>query len=237
MTADPTIRPQLDPREAAAEARSILACPASVTLMVPGRSGVGAEDGLGLQDAQGTPTFLCVPGSGLAAAVGREAVVTVRSGLGPSASKERAAVVTITGRLEVTGNDTCECCAEPRLFVSVVPRTVALCSGPDAAERTHVPLAEYAAAGHALNRGFLQRSSEHANDCHQDQLRRSVSAATGTPVGEVLGVAVSDLRPGRVTLSWVDPQGAHRSVLTFPRTARTPAELGDLLRRELGTGC
>ena len=55
MTADHTPRPLLDPREVAADARSILACPASVTLRVPGRPGVDMEDGLGMQECRGTP--------------------------------------------------------------------------------------------------------------------------------------------------------------------------------------
>ena len=44
---------------------------------------------------------------------------------------------------------------------------------------------------HHLNRGHLQRSVEHANDCHQDELRQAVSTGTGTRAGDLGGVRIA----------------------------------------------
>ena len=48
---------------------------------------------------------------------------------------------------------------------------------------------------HDLNRGYLQRSVEHANNCHQDELRRAVATTAGTPMVEVVGVTLTNLPP------------------------------------------
>ncbi len=85
--------------------------------------------------------------------------------------------------------------------------------------------------------GFLQRSTEHANDSHQEDLRRAISAITDTRLADVVGVTLRDLLSHRVDVEWVDTTGSHRSVLTFPYRARTQAELGELLRQSLHRSC
>ncbi|WP_244929155.1 hypothetical protein [Nocardioides sp. W7] len=246
MTADPTTRPLLDPAELAAEARSILACPGSVSLVVDGHPSVLGDDALGMQDVYGTPTFSCPPDSELAVAAAhhRSALITVESGLGHPGSEERAMTLTLAGRVETRGVEDCACCAETRHVVvlelnfALLTRHAAPAAGderePD--QQLRVPLAHFRSPAHHLNRGYLQHSVEHANSCHQEELRRAVSTTTGTPMGRLLGVALADLSPSGVQVRWIDAEGARHLDVTFPRAARTTAELGEMLRRELHAG-
>lgn len=238
----------------AAAARSILACPDEVQLVVDGVDGVddimaglersdrgavdrGAE--LGLIDVDGHPVFSCPPGSALAdaAAERRGALLTLTSGVGRPGSPERDATLTVAGRLEATGPEQCDCCREMRTSITLQPSYVVLgrpSQGGDAQLR--VPLGAFCSAAHQLNRGFLQRSTDHANRCHQDELRRAVATSSSTRLGDIVGVHLADLRPGSVQVQWVDRTGAHSRDLVFGQTATTAAELGDLLRRELHAG-
>ncbi|MEV7431072.1 hypothetical protein AB0N29_15760 [Nocardioides sp. NPDC092400] len=242
MTVVPSSTTRHDPSRLAAAARSILSCPASVHLVVDGAPDVleGPEaEGTGMQDCGGEPTFSTALGSDLAvvAAAGRRALLTVHSGLGRPGSEDREATLSIAGRLVVRGRETCECCGDPRDVVALEPDLVALGRrGAGAEQQLRVDVASFRAGEHQLNRGYLQRSVEHANSHHQEELRRAVSTTTGTRMGDVVGVALADLRADRVELQWVGPEGADRTVLHFPRAARTTAELGDMLRRELHHG-
>lgn len=242
MTADPTTRALLDPAELAAEARSILACPDEVSLVVDGHPTVLGADALGMQDVHGTPTFSCPPGSELAVAAEqhRSALITLASGLGAPGSPERAVTLTLAGRLETRGVEDCACCEETRPVV-VLELNFALLTRPTAGDdrpdhQHRVPLEHFRSPARHLNRGYLQRSVEHANTCHQEELRRAVSLTTGTPMGRLLGVALADLSPSTVQVRWIDVDGAHLTELTFPRAARTTGELGEMLRRELHAG-
>lgn len=245
----PTTRPGStlsDPHQLAATARSIVSCPAEIDLVVDGVATVLDEDDtggagmLGLHDVHGAPTFTCVPGSELARAgeLGRSTLMTIASGLGPVGSPERTDSLVMAGRLEVAGTEDCACCGETRVVVSLRLDFVLLSRRGEADdEQQHrVPLEHYRSPAHHLNRGFLQRSVEHANDHHQDELRRAVSLSAGTRMADVLGVRLTGLSTRGVEVSWVDPEGAHRTRIDFPRAARTTAELGELLRRELHAG-
>jgi len=99
-----------------------------------------------------------------------------------------------------------------------------------------VPLEHFGSADHRLNRGFLQRSVEHANQCHQDELRRPVAMTTGTRMADVAGVRLSGLLPHRVEITWVDTDGAQSRTVAFARAARSTEELGELLRAGLHAG-
>jgi hypothetical protein len=235
----------LDPVLLAAAARSVLACPAGVNLVVDGVDDVLGDLGdttegglgeLGMQDLGGVPTFSCPVAARLvdAARLGRRALLTVESGLGRPGSAERGTVLTLGGRLERRGREDCECCAEARETVVLVVDVVVL--APAGGEQRRVPVAHFRSEDHLLNGGFLQRSVEHANRCHQDELRRAVSTTTGTRLGEVVGVGLADLSPDGVEVQWVDLDGAHRRRLTFRRPATTTEELGEALRRELHAG-
>lgn len=233
-----------DPAALAAVARAVLACPAGVNLVVDGVDDVlgdlgdpttGGAGELGMQDLAGVPTFSAPTGTRLveAARRGRRALLTLESGLGARASHERDVVLTLGGRLASRGQDSCECCQEVREVVELVVDVVVLTRGHD---QVRVPVGPFGADVHVLNRGYLQRSTEHANLCHQVELRRAVATTTGTRLAEVVGVALADLSPEGVEVRWVDLDGAHARRLAFPHAARTPDELGDLLRSELHAG-
>ena len=232
------------PGSIAGTARSILSCPAGVNLVVDGVDDVLADitgDGtgeLGMQDLAGVPTFSCPLGTRLVRAAGerRRALLTLESGLGRPGSPDRDVVLTVGGRLESRGRETCECCTESRETVELVVDLVVLSGVGHIDDPVRVPLHEFRAGAHRLNRGYLQRSTEHANLCHQDELRRAVSTTTGTRLGDVIGVALVDLDAAGVGVQWVDVEGSHQQVLAFPQVATTTDELGELLRDQLHAG-
>lgn len=244
----PEPAPQLDPQQLghrlAATARSILACPAEIDLLVDGVATILDDEsvgGFGVRDAHGSPTFTCRDGSDLALAAveGRSALLTLASGLGGPTSVDRGDALVLAGRLEVLGQERCECCAEAHTLVGVRLNFALLTRSGDThdLEQQHrVPLEDFGSPVHSLNAGFLQRTAEHANAVHQDELRRAVALSSDTRMGDVVGVRLTALSPRGVTVAWVDTEGAHRTTIDFTRPARTPAELGDLLRRELHAG-
>jgi hypothetical protein len=237
MTADLTTH---DPMTLAAAARSVLSCPSSVHLVVDGVADVASDD-LCMQDLDGTPTFSCLPGADLGRAAGRRAsaLLTLESGLGRPGAPERAATLTLAGTLWTEKREDCDCCGEAREIVTMRLSFALLAHhlGPGRPEQQfRVPLDQFRSPAHRLNRGYLQRSVEHANQCHQEELRRAVATTSGTRLSQVVGVSLADLRPDRVEVQWVDLVGAHTRMLTFPRPATSTKELGDLLRRELHAG-
>ncbi len=244
MSLDPGIDTgRADVQRLAAAARSILACPSDVRLVVDGIDDVTeglADAHLEMQEHGGRPLFSCPADAALAVAAtdGRGALLTLHSGLGRPGSPERDATLTLSGRLEAGGLEECACCAEVRMRV-VLHLDFALLArpghGPEEA-RLRVPLAAFTSPAHELNRGFLQRSTEHANQCHQDELRRAVATRTGTRLGEVVGVQLTDLSAAGVVLQWVDVSGSHQAELRFGHPARTAPELGELLRSQLHPG-
>ena len=247
MTIDASIETgRIDVHRLAAAARSILACPDEVQLVVDGVDDIAAgldDDRLEMQDRSGRPVFACPADSPLAIAATdrRGALLTLRSGLGAPGSEDRDAVLTLSGRLEADGLEECHCCTEIRMRVSLHLDFALLTRGsePEAAPeaaRFRVPLGAFASRAHDLNRGFLQRSIEHANLCHQDELRRAIATRTNTRLGEVLGVHLADLRADGVELQWVDTTGAHHTCLDFGSAATSTHELGELLRDELHSG-
>lgn len=231
-----------DPTLLAAAARSVLACPAGVNLVVDGVDDVLGDLGdlgdLGMRDLGGVPTFSCPPGTRLvqAAAVGRRALLTLESGLGPTSSTDRDAVLTLGGHLELRGREACECCREVRESVVLVVDVVVLTRPQRHGDQVRVPVDHFRSPDLVLNRGYLQRSAEHANLCHQDELRRAVASTTGTRLAEVVGVSLTDLSPSGVEVQWVNTEGSHRRRLAFPRAATSTDELGDLLRSQLHAG-
>ena len=123
MPLDPGIDAQrTDGDRLAAAARSILACPAEVELVVDGIDDLGAEiDDLQMREDAGRPSFSCATDAALAVAATdrRGALVTLRSGLGRPGSPDRDAVLTLSGRLSATGMAPCECCSEVRMQVGL----------------------------------------------------------------------------------------------------------------------
>ena len=238
--------PGLDVHRIAAAARSILSCPQDVQLVVDGiddPAGGLDQSGLEMQDHDGRPVLSCPAGSvlAMAAADHRGAVLTVSSGLGADGSPDREARLCLSGRLQAMGVEQCECCDEIRMRIGIdldfilLDQTSAPADAPEET-RVRVPIPAFISHHHDLNRGFLQRSAEHANQCHQDELRHAVSTLTHTRLGDVLGVQLSSLRADGVELTWVDTSGAHRADLHFPRPASNTHELGDFLRAQLHSG-
>lgn len=237
---------RVDVHRLAAAARSILACPDEVQLVVDGVDDITAgldDERLEMQDHGGRPVFTCPADSmlALAATDRRGALLTLHSGLGPTGSSDRDASLILSGRLEAGGLEECHCCSEVRMRVSLHLDFALLTRGtdPDSApegSRIRVPLGAFASRAHDINRGFLQRSIEHANLCHQDELRRAIATRTNTRLGEVVGVHLADLRADGVELQWVDITGAHSAELDFGTVATSAHELGDLLRNELHAG-
>lgn len=221
--------------EQAATPRSILACPAAVSLVVEGVDDVLGDvtevGGAGMRDVGGVPTFSIPTGARLARAASkrRRALLTIESGLGSRAAAEREVVLTLGGRLETQGSDSCECCPETRDRLTLHLDLVLL-------NRTRVPIDRFRSAEHLLNRGYLQRTVEHANACHHEELRRAVSTATETRLGSIIGASLTDLSPTGVGVRWLDAAGSHAYRLDFPRPAVTPDDLGDLLRSQLHAG-
>ncbi|WP_139978363.1 hypothetical protein [Nocardioides litoris] len=236
-----------DPRLLAAAARSVLACPEGVNLVVDGVDDVlddlgdpaeGGRGELGMQDLGGVPTFSSPAGTRLVAAAteGRRALMTLESGLGRPGTPDREAVLTLGGRLERRGADRCECCTEERETVVLVVDVVVLTRPRAGGDQVRVPVEHFRSSVHDLNRGYLQRATEHANLAHQDELRRAVATTVDLPLSAVVGVALHGLCPTGVEVQWVGLDGAHTRRLVFARPATTTEELGDALRRELHAG-
>jgi hypothetical protein len=233
-----------DPARLAADARSIFACPDTVSLVVEGEARAIDDGGLGLTETDGTPTFVCQPDSPVARAarVQSSALLTVTSGLGAPGGLERTDTLVLAGRLEEAGVEHCACCDDVRQLVTlrlnfVVLTKAALRSGPcGREEQFRIPLQMFCSREHQLNRGHLQRIVQHANDVHHDELRNAVSHATRTRPGDLLAVQLTHLTPSSVEVAWVDLDGAHRGRIDFPRAARDVDELGNLLRRSLHAG-
>ncbi|CAM3396037.1 hypothetical protein NODU109028_15080 [Nocardioides dubius] len=224
-----TATPSYEPAEIAAEARSILSCPAGASLVVQGVEDA-IDDDLGLIDDNGTPVFLTMAGSLLerAALSNSSALLRVSSSL----NADRAIVV--AGQLTTHHRD--------RAGRVVVELRVAMVSLVDRREdggttrHLHVSADEFTRPELRLNRGYLHRSLAHANECHQDELRSAVSMATGTRPHAIAGVHLFDLTTDGVSLSWVDATGAHQRTVAFDRAADTPEELAELLSRHLHAG-
>ncbi|WP_141013592.1 hypothetical protein [Nocardioides sambongensis] len=235
---------RVDADRLAAAARSILACPAEVQLVVDGVDDItaGIDDAdravLTMEDAEGRPVFACPTGSALAMAgmEGRSALLTVASGLGRPGAASRTASLTLSGRLETTGQETCGCCEEVQAVVTLHVNFVLLSRDDAPGSQFRVPLPAFDSPAHTLNRGYLQRSVEHTNSSHQDELRRAVATMSDTRLADVIGVALRDLDPAGVDLEWVDTNGAHRRRIDFPERAASPYELGEMLRDGLHAG-
>lgn len=230
----------VDPVRLAAAARSILSCPASVELVVDGVT-LAADEQTSLREAGGVPTFTCALDATLsfAGAAGHSALIKLTSGLGPRGSAERADTLHLAGRLRTAGREACRCCDEVRDVVTLdLGYALLVRPGSETTpeERLRVPLAEFRSEAHALNRGYLQRTAEHANDCHQDELRRAVASRHQVRLGHIVAVRLAGITPEGLELDWVDPHGGHREQLHFPHPAATPDELAHLLRHQLHPG-
>ena len=135
--------------------------------------------------------------------------------------------LTLAGRLEVRDRQRCDCCAEVRDLVALDLNFVLLARYPVAAApdgrpeaQYRVPLARFCSPTQDLNRGYLQRSVEHANNCHQDELRRACRSTADTPMrGRRRHPHQPHARRRRAAVGRPDRRRTE-SVITFPRRAR-----------------
>ena len=222
----------------AAEARSILSCPAEAAMTVEGVDTPLADGAQLAAHEDGRPTLACRPDDSLVEAALRNATarLTLRSGLVDRRSAPTWLI--LTGRLAARGSFDCDCCGDVREQIDLDPTAVVLLRpGPDGrSERVGVPVATFRSPVHGLNRGYLRRSVEHVNDAHQRELRLAVAALAGLQTQDVAGVALRALQPDGVTVGWITLDGADERILRFNRPARTVTELGELLRHHLHHG-
>jgi len=227
----------------AAVGRSILARPGGVCLEVDGGVRLDA-DRVRLTDVDGAPRFTCPVGSGLAAYAerGLGAVLRLDSRREPDSAEDvRDRTLTLAGRLALRDVESCECCEEVVHVVDLALDFVLLTSWTRVGERRFVlgrperiAVGDFRSPDLALNDGYLRSAAEHANDCHQDELRHAVAGRLGSTPADVVAVRLAELTRRSVALSWVDSAGGHRTRLTFPRPANDPQELAGALRSRLG---
>jgi hypothetical protein len=217
----------------AADARSVLACPASVRIDVAGVVH-GLQD-LAIDVTDGVPVLVAPAASGLSrAARAREhAEITVASGLGRPGDPARQQGLTLAGTLTPRATEACECCGELRAVVAVDLDTVVLTWWNLGLP---VPRDRFLSRHHDLNRGYLQRTVEHANSSHEQELRESVATAARCTPDDLLAVSLDELSTRGFVLVWLDADGAHRRPLTFRRPVTTPVELGEALHDQLHAG-
>lgn len=227
-----TIQQPYDPNALAGQARSVLSCPATAALEVEGLSHLDDIVDLAVRDTAGVPTFACPADStlALAAGCGRSARLTLAAESGSSLSS-----ITLSGtlRLRSAGRAHEHAPCPPTFLVEL---ELAAVSAATAQSSRGVSLEHFRSTDHDLNDGYLRRVVEHTNEGHPAELRHTVTAARGLHPGSVAGATIADLTRDGVEVHWVDVDGAHAHQLWFPRPARTRAELGALLSRELGSG-
>ena len=223
------------PAHAALIARSVLSCPATITLRVGGTEEELRDETYDVTcDVHGTPVFSASDTSALltAAHVGVDGVVEVTSGLGTAGSRERRLTLVLEGQLAVRDSG-CDCCGDPRSLVALEPTEVTLYRDSLAVP---VGLAQFRDRRHVLNQGYLQRTTEHANDAHEGELRSAMSATFGIPLQSLLAASLLRVDTAGVDVSWLDAAGAHTERLDFLRTVSSPQELGAALRAHLHAG-
>ena len=157
------------------------------------------------------------------AASGSRALVTLVSGLGPLGGPDRSLTLTLTGRLDLGPRESCTCCGEERHDVPLHLDFVVVSHA--GGEQRRVPLAAFRSPALKLNRGYLQRALEHANDCHREDLGQVVVRTTGTPAEQLLDARLSDLTDARRRAHLDRPRGRPPGVAVVlpPRRQRRGA--------------
>src|SRR5690606_26017867 len=134
-----------------------------------------------------------------------------------------------SGELELVGQLTRHHCCDRGQVVLTLDVDHVLLHGGDGNQTRPIEPRLYSRPELRLNRGYLERSAQHANHSHQPELRQAVALATGTRPNAIAAVQLEEVTPAGVLLAWVDSRGAHRASIDFDRVARTPEELATLL--------
>ena len=225
----------MTPAEATLLARSVLSCPAAITLRVDHHRGALLDEDYEMTcDLHGAPVFSASDGSSLllAARNGASGVVEVTSGLDDAVGGGRRLELFLQGGLNQRGSG-CRCCGDPRALVSLsLTRVTLFCDD----RPVPVDVERFRDRGHVLNPGYLQRTAEHANNAHELELRTAMTAMFGMPLQSMLAASLVRVDPSGVDVSWLDDAGAHVERLDFLRTVSSPQELGAALRSNLHAG-
>ena len=223
------------PAEAALLARSVLSCPASITLRVGGQQEPVADEAHDMtSDVHGSPVLSASTDSALLAAAQEDAigVVEVASGLDAPTSGGARLDLFLQGRLAQRGSG-CQCCGDPRALVALEVSRVTLFRDD---RPVPVDLARFRDRGLVLNPGYLQRTAEHANEAHERELRAAAASTFGVPLQSLLAASLLRVDTAGVDVSWLDDAGGHTERLDFLRTVSSPQELGAALRSHLHAG-
>lgn len=216
-------------------ARSVLSCPERICLRVGGSTESLEDQRYDVTcDVHGVPVFSAAEDSLLleAARSGSSALLEVTSGLGSSSSPERHLGLVLSGQL-VQRESGCTCCGDPRSLIALELDAVTLYQSSRAVP---VDVRRFHDRRHVLNRGYLQRTTEHANDAHEHELRTAVASLAGLPIQSLLAASIVEVDPCGVEVSWLDAAGAHTRRLEFAEPAASPQELGSALRSHLHAG-
>lgn len=207
-------------------ARSILACPKGAELIVEGVRQPLDDLPDNVRDRAGTPMIICLPGSPPARAgeLGREAVLSLRSGLRPTDS------VSLAGPLRHLGSDECPCCAGTQEYVIIKVADVVLSRD---GIRVPVDLKAFSDPALMLNSGYLRRGEQHLNRCHGEHLRQAIAWRTGGRLDTIVAAQILTLTSTGVELQYITADGSHILPVDFPDVARDTEELAHFLRRAL----
>lgn len=223
------------PTEAALIARSVLSCPERLTLRVGEQREALEDEAYDVtSDVHGSPVFSASEGSALLAAARRGAggVLEVTSGLGDPGCGDRRLDLFLQGRLARRGAG-CSCCGDPRSLVALEVSRVTLFRDD---RPVPVDVARYRDRELVLNPGYLQRTAEHANEAHEQELRAAMASTFGVPLQSLLAASLLRVDASGVDVSWLDTAGGHTERLDFLRTVSSPQELGTALRSHLHAG-
>lgn len=218
-------------------ARSIVSCPEAFELVVEGVPLLdpGILHGVG---NTGIIRLLSTPDSDLTrcATIAPPALMYLDSGL----HDWRHHSLAIVGELHLMGDNTHTDGVSDAAYVEIdlVPSRVVM-MGPigqsTLGERgeSEVPLPEFRSRAHELNAGYLQRAAEHANRCHQQDLRRTIAKGLGCQITDIGGVEIHHINRRSAYVDWLDSAGATRRLVQFSRPAATPDDLANLLIEQL----
>lgn len=218
--------------DVADDARSVLACARDVTLVVDGAGVAAGADCDPRCDLRGTPVLTFPEDSDMVlAALGHAAAeLTVTSGLGPPGAPDRRLVLVMAGRLQAAGVESCDGCSTPCRTVRLPLDRITLLDG----ERAHdVDVTRFGDPRLALNRGHLQRTAEHANEVHGEELRQSVAALIDRRPETLLAASLAEVDRDGCTVQWLDALGSHRRHVPFAVPVRTPGDLASALAAAL----
>jgi hypothetical protein len=214
-------------------ARRVLADGEQMTLLI---NGVGrlcpGHPMVTLHDRDGRPTFLCEPGSPVAAAARRgcAAVLTI------DVREPDGTVVSLIlgGLLSVIGVDVVDDVSVD--LVALPPDQVIVEydePGCPTISQFAVPRELYLQVEPGLRPADIAPILKHTNLGHQQELCDFLGRHHDRPDDTIAGAEMVSLDESGTRIHWVDQAGGHVTTITFARPAGTITEMVALLRSEL----